>query len=51
MKTTKWQTMKTDRIQTSFLALALLLIIAPCVLGQEAPLQGFDEYVNKALKD
>ncbi|HEX5085391.1 MAG TPA: serine hydrolase [Blastocatellia bacterium] len=51
MKTTKGQTMKTNRIQTSFLALALLLIIAPCALGQEAPLQGFDEYVNKALKD
>jgi CubicO group peptidase (beta-lactamase class C family) len=51
MKTTKWQTMKTDRIQPSFLALALLLIVAPCALGQEAPLQGFDEYVNKALKD
>jgi CubicO group peptidase (beta-lactamase class C family) len=51
MKATKGQTMKTNRIQTSFLALALLLIVSPCALGQEAPLQGFDEYVNKALKD
>jgi CubicO group peptidase (beta-lactamase class C family) len=43
--------MKINRIQTSFLTLALLLIVAPYAFGQEAPLQGFDEYVNKALKD
>jgi CubicO group peptidase (beta-lactamase class C family) len=43
--------MRTNRIQTSFLALALLLVIAPRAFGQEAPLQGFDEYVNKTLKD
>jgi CubicO group peptidase (beta-lactamase class C family) len=28
-----------------------LLLISPAVFAQEAPLQGFDEYVNKALKD
>lgn len=43
--------MKTTRIQKLFLALALLLAVAPRAFGQEAPLQGFDEYVNKALKD
>jgi CubicO group peptidase (beta-lactamase class C family) len=34
-----------------FLALTLVLCVAPCAFAQEAPLQGFDEYVNKALKD
>ena len=43
--------MKTNRIQTLFLALTLVLSVAPCACAQEAPLQGFDEYVNKALKD
>jgi CubicO group peptidase (beta-lactamase class C family) len=43
--------MKTNRIQTLFLALTLALSVAPCAFAQEAPLQGFDEYVNKALKD
>jgi CubicO group peptidase (beta-lactamase class C family) len=43
--------MKTNRVQTLFLALALALCVAPCAFAQEAPLQGFDEYVNKALKD
>ncbi|HEY9434605.1 MAG TPA: serine hydrolase [Blastocatellia bacterium] len=43
--------MKTNRIQTLFLALTLTLSVAPCAFAQEAPLQGFDEYVNKALKD
>ena len=43
--------MKTNRIQTLFLALTLALSIAPCAFAQEASLQGFDEYVNKALKD
>ncbi|HEY6400000.1 MAG TPA: serine hydrolase, partial [Blastocatellia bacterium] len=33
------------------LALTLALCVAPCAFAQEAPLQGFDEYVNKALKD
>src|SRR5688572_17092893 len=28
-----------------------LLLISPAVFAQEAPLQGFDEYVNKALKE
>src|SRR5215471_5445700 len=43
--------MKTYRIQTLFLGLLLALNVAPCAFAQEAPLQGFDEYVNKALKD
>ncbi|MGH9753244.1 MAG: serine hydrolase [Blastocatellia bacterium] len=43
--------MKTYRIQILFLALALALCVAPCAFAQEAPLQGFEEYVNKALKD
>jgi CubicO group peptidase (beta-lactamase class C family) len=43
--------MKTYRIQTLFLALTLALSVAPCAFAQEAPLQGFDEYVSKALKD
>jgi CubicO group peptidase (beta-lactamase class C family) len=43
--------MKTNRIQTLFLGLLLALSVAPCAFAQEAPLQGFDEYVNKALKD
>jgi CubicO group peptidase (beta-lactamase class C family) len=43
--------MKTNRIQTLFLALTLTLSVAQGALAQEAPLQGFDEYVNKALKD
>lgn len=43
--------MKTTRIQTLFLALTLALSVAHCAFAQEAPLQGFDEYVNKALKD
>jgi CubicO group peptidase (beta-lactamase class C family) len=43
--------MKTCRVQALFLALTLALSVAPCVSAQEAPLQGFDEYVNKALKD
>jgi CubicO group peptidase (beta-lactamase class C family) len=43
--------MKTNRIQTLFLVLTLALSVAPCAFAQEAPLQGFDEYVNKALKD
>jgi CubicO group peptidase (beta-lactamase class C family) len=43
--------MKTNRIQTLFLCLLLTLSVAPCAFAQEAPLQGFDEYVNKALKD
>jgi CubicO group peptidase (beta-lactamase class C family) len=33
------------------MALTLALCVAPCAFAQEAPLQGFDEYVNKALKD
>ena len=43
--------MKTNRIQTLFMGLLLTLSAAPCAFAQEAPLQGFDEYVNKALKD
>ena len=43
--------MKTNRIQTLFLALTLTLSVAPGAFAQEAPLQGFDEYVNKSLKD
>jgi len=43
--------MKTYRVRPLFLALLLALSIAPCAFAQEAPLQGFDEYVNKALKD
>jgi CubicO group peptidase (beta-lactamase class C family) len=43
--------MKTNRIQTLFMGLLLALSVAPCAFAQEAPLQGFDEYVNKALKD
>jgi CubicO group peptidase (beta-lactamase class C family) len=43
--------MKTNRVHTLFLALTLALCAAPCAFAQEAPLQGFDEYVNKALKD
>src|SRR5215470_19874416 len=43
--------MKTYRIQTLFLGLLLALSVAPCAFAQEAPLQGFDEYVNKELKD
>jgi CubicO group peptidase (beta-lactamase class C family) len=43
--------MKTCRIQTLFLAFTLALSVAPYAFAQEAPLQGFDEYVNKALKD
>ena len=43
--------MKTNRIQTLFLALTLTLSVAKGALAQEAPLQGFDEYVNKSLKD
>jgi CubicO group peptidase (beta-lactamase class C family) len=43
--------MKTNRIQTLFMGLLLALSAAPCAFAQEAPLQGFDEYVNKALKD
>jgi len=43
--------MKTNRVRTLFLALTLALSVAPCAFAQEAPLQGFDEYVNKALKD
>ena len=43
--------MKTNRIQTLFMSLLLALSVAPCAFAQEAPLQGFDEYVNKALKD
>jgi CubicO group peptidase (beta-lactamase class C family) len=43
--------MKTCRVHTLFLALTLALCVAPCAFAQEAPLQGFDEYVNKALKD
>jgi len=43
--------MKTNRIPTLFLGLLLALIVTPCAFAQEAPLQGFDEYVNKALKD
>src|SRR5215510_1220371 len=43
--------MKTNRIQTLFMSLLLALSAAPCAFAQEAPLQGFDEYVNKALKD
>src|SRR5262245_766442 len=43
--------MKTNRIQTLFMGLLLALCVAPCAFAQEAPLQGFDEYVNKALKD
>jgi CubicO group peptidase (beta-lactamase class C family) len=43
--------MKTNRIRILFLGLLLTLSVAPCAFAQEAPLQGFDEYVNKALKD
>lgn len=43
--------MKTNRIQTLVLALLLTMGAAPCVIAQESPLQGFDEYVTKALKD
>ena len=43
--------MKTNRFQTMVLALLLAISVAPCVFAQEAALQGFDEYVNKALKD
>ncbi len=43
--------MKTNRIQALFVGLLLALSAAPCAFAQEAPLQGFDEYVNKALKD
>jgi len=43
--------MKTNRVQTLFLGLLLALSFAPSARAQEAPLQGFDEYVNKALKD
>jgi CubicO group peptidase (beta-lactamase class C family) len=43
--------MMINRIQTLFLALTLTLSVAQGALAQEAPLQGFDEYVNKALKD
>ena len=43
--------MKTNRIQTLFMGLLLALSVAPCAFAQEARLQGFDEYVNKALKD
>ncbi len=43
--------MKTYRIPTLFLAVAFALCAAPRARAQEAPLQGFDEYVNKALKD
>src|SRR5262249_932424 len=43
--------MKSHRVRTMVLASLLALSVAPCAFAQEAPLQGFDEYVNKALKD
>src|SRR5215813_1997695 len=38
-------------IRTLFLALTLGLSLAPFGFAQEAQLQGFGEYVNKAMKD
>ena len=43
--------MKTNWVKTPLLVALIALSFAPAAMAQEAQLQGFDEYVNKALKD